>query len=56
MQEVIRPVIVKKGSSAQYLSCKVLRDWSIIKLWEKSYLLDVYIFAALFETTSHSFC
>ena len=22
------------GSSAQYLSCKVFRDWSIIKLWE----------------------
>ena len=22
------------GSSAQYLSCKVFRDWSIIQLWE----------------------
>ena len=59
-----RTVIVKRaligskgGSSAQYfLSCKVFHDWSIIKLGNILYLLDGYIFAALFETTSHCFC
>ena len=60
-----RPVIVKKaviGSkggwklSTIFLSCKVFHDWSIIKLGNILYLLDGYIFAVLFETTSHCFC
>ena len=41
-----RPVIVKwpvigskvRGSSAQYISCKVFRDWSIINIWEKNHI------------------
>ena len=44
------------GHSALYLSCKVIRDWSIINMRQKSYLLDGHIFAALFEITSHCFC
>ena len=60
-----RPVIVKRaliGSnvgwmlSTIFLSCKVFHDWSIIKLRNMLYLLDGYIFAVLFETTSHCFC
>ena len=55
-----RPVIVKRaliGSKGGwklgtiFLSCKVFRDWSIIKLGNILYLLDGYIFAVLFETT-----
>ena len=61
-----RPVIVRRAVvsskglwSAQhniFLSCKVFHDWSIIKLRNILYLLDGYIFAVLFETTSHCFC
>ena len=60
-----RPVIVKRaviGSksvwklSTIFLSCKVFHDWSIIKLGNVLYLLDGYIFAVLFETTSNGFC
>ena len=60
-----RPVIVKRaviGSKCGWkpstlsLSCKVFQDWSIIKLGNILYLLDGYIFAVLFETTSHCFC
>ena len=62
-----RPVIVKRaviGSkggwklSIIFLSCtcKVFHDWSIIKLGKILYLLDGYIFAVLFETTSNYFC
>ena len=60
-----RPIIVKsavigsKGGwklSTTFLSCKVFHDWSIIKLGNILYLLDGYIFALLFETTSHCFC
>ena len=56
-----RPVIVKgavigsKGGltlSIIFLSCKVFHDWFIIKLGNILYLLDGYIFAVLFETTS----
>ena len=59
-----RPVIVKRavtGSkggwklSTIFLSCKAFHDWSIIKLGNILYLLDGYIFAVLFETTSHYF-
>ena len=59
-----RPVIVKeavigsKGGrklSTIFLSCKVFHDWSIIKLGNILKLLDRYIFAVLFETTSHCF-
>ena len=39
-----------------FLSYKVFHDWSIIKLGNILYLLDGYIFAVLFETTSHCFC
>ena len=39
-----------------FLSCKVFHDWSKIKLGKILYLLDGYIFAVLFETTSHCFC
>ena len=42
--------------STIFLSCKVFHDWSIIKLGNILYLLDEYIFAVLFETTSHCFC
>ena len=38
------------------LSCKVFHDWSMIKLGNILYLLNGYIFAVLFETTSHCFC
>ena len=54
-----RPVIVKRtviGSKCGctiFLICKVFHDWSIIKLGNILYLLDGYIFAVLFETTSH---
>ena len=41
--------------STIFLSCKVFHDWSIIKLGNILYLLDGYIFAVLFETTSHCF-
>ena len=60
-----RPVIVKRaviGSKGEwklstiFLSREVFHDWSIIKLGNILYLLDVYIFAVLFETTSHCFC
>ena len=60
-----RPVIVKRaliGSKGEwilstiFLSCKVFHDWSIIKLGNILYLLDAYIFAVLFELTSHGFC
>ena len=60
-----RPVIVKRaviGSkgglklSKIFLSCKVFHDWSIIKLGNILYLLGGYIFAVLFEATSHCFC
>ena len=56
-----RPVIVKRAvvgtkggwkSSIIFFSCEVL----IIKLGNILYLLDGYIFAVLFETTSHCFC
>ena len=39
-----------------FLSCKVFHDWSIIKLGNILHLLEGYIFAVLFETTSHCFC
>ena len=51
-------VIGSKGGwklSTIFLSCKVFDDWSIIKLGNILYLLDGYIFAVLFETTSHCF-
>ena len=54
-----RAVIGSKGwwkLSTIFLSCKVFHDWSIIKLGIILYLLDGYIFAVLFETTSHCFC
>ena len=49
---------LKRWVEAQHniLSCKVFNDWSIIKLGNILYLLDGYIFAVLFETTSHCFC
>ena len=49
---------LKRWVEAQHniLSCKVFHDWSIIKLGNILYLLDGYIFAVLFETTSHCFC
>ena len=59
-----RPVIVKravissKGGwklSTIFLSCKVFHDWSIIKPGNILYVLDGYIFAVHFETTSHCF-
>ena len=56
---VNREVIGSKGGwklSTIFLSCKVFHDWSIIKLGNILYLLDGYIFAVLFETTSHCFC
>ena len=64
-REVQRPVIIKRaviGSkggwkfSTIFLCCKVFHDWSIITLGNILYLLDGYIFAVLFETTSHCFC
>ena len=60
-----RPVIVKRaviGSkggwklSTIFSSCKVFYDWSFLKLGKILYLLDGYIFAVLFETTSHYWC
>ena len=60
-----RPVIVKRaviGSkggwklSRIFSSCKLFHKWSIIKLENILYLLDGYIFAELFEATSHCFC
>ena len=60
-----RPIIVKRaviGSKGGWMlstifsSCKVFHDWSIIKLGNILCLLDRYIFAVLFETTSHCFC
>ena len=42
--------------STIFLSCKVFHDWSIFKLGNILYLLDGYIFAILFETSSHCFC
>ena len=56
---VKRALIGSKGGwklSTIFLSCKVFHDWSIIKLGSILYLLDGYIFAVLFETTSHCFC
>ena len=56
---VKRALIGSKGGwklSTIFLSCKVFHDWSIIKLGNILYLLDGYIFAVLFETTSHCFC
>ena len=53
---VKRAVIGSKGGwnlSTIFLSCKVFHDWSIIKLRKYMYLFDGYIFAVLFETTSH---
>ena len=38
------------------ISCKGFHDWSIIKIGNILYLLDGFIFAVLFETTSHRFC
>ena len=60
-----RPVIVKRaviGSkggwklSSIFLSCRVFHDWPIIKLGNIFNLSEGYIFAALFEATSHCFC
>ena len=60
-----RPVIVKRaviGSKGRwklstiFLSCKVFRDWPIIKRGNILYLLDGYVFAVLYETTSYCFC
>ena len=60
-----RPVNVKRAVigpkngwklSTIFLGCKVFHDWSIMKLGNILYLLDMSIFAALFETTSHCFC
>ena len=60
-----RPVNVRRAAIGSkgvwrlctiYLSCKVFHDWSIIKLGNILYLLDGYIFAVLYETTSHCFC
>ena len=56
---VKRALIGSKGGwklSTIFLSCKVFHDWSIIKLGNILDLLDWYIFAVLFETTSHCFC
>ena len=56
---VKRALIGSKGGwklSTIFLSCKVFHDWSIIKLGNILYLLNGYIFAVLFETTSHYFC
>ena len=56
---VKRALIGSKGGwklSTIFLSCKVFHDWSIIKLGNILYLLDGYIFAVLFETTSRCFC
>ena len=56
---VKRPVIGSKGGwklSTISLSCKVFHDRSIIKLGNILYLLDGYIFAVLFERTSHCLC
>ena len=56
---VKRAVIDSKGGwqlSTIFLSCKVFRDWPRIKLGTILYLLDGYIFAVLFETTSNCFC
>ena len=61
-----RPVIVKRAAigskggwgwklSTIFLSCQVFHDCLIIKLENILYLLDGYIFAVLFETTSHCF-
>ena len=47
---------LKKWVITVFLSCKVFHDWSIIKLGNILYLLDWYIFAVLFEATSHWFC
>ena len=49
---------LKRWVEAQHniFSCKVFHDWSIINLGNILYLLDGYIFAVLFETTSHCFC
>ena len=52
-------VIGSKGGgklNTIFLSCEVFHDWSIIKLGNILYLLDGYIFAVRFETTSHCFC
>ena len=57
--DVKRALIGSKGGwklSTIFLSCKVFHDWSIIKLGNILYLLDGYIFAVLFETSSHCFC
>ena len=56
---VKRAVIGSKGGwklSTIFLSCKAFHDWSIMKLGNILYLLNGYIFAVLFETTSHCFC
>ena len=56
---VKRAVIGSKGGwklSRIFLSCKLFHDWSKLKLANVLYLLDVYIFAGLFETTSQCFC
>ena len=56
---VKRAVIGLKGGrklSTIFLSCKGFHDWSIIKLGNILYLLEGYIFAVLFGTTSHCFC
>ena len=52
---VKRAVIGSKGGTI-FLSCKVFHDWSIINIGNILYFLDGYIFAVLFETTSHCFC
>ena len=59
------PVIVKKeqwlaqkvgGSSAQYLSCKVYHDWSIIKLLKNIVFIRPVYLCSTFDTKSHYFC
>ena len=40
------------GSSAQYLSCKLFHDWSILNYGKILYLLDGYIFAVLIKNNT----
>ena len=56
---VKRAVFGSKGEwklSRIFLSCKLFHDGSKLKLGNILYLLDGYVFAGLFETTSHCFC
>ena len=35
------------GSSAQYLSCKVFRDWSIINIWGRNHITLLYVHSSI---------